>query len=62
MASIRKPAPVAGKKVAIIGGGPTGIRSRVLPGPRRYFATTIFERENQLGGVPRHVIPAFRIS
>ncbi|MEI3129893.1 MAG: putative selenate reductase subunit YgfK [Oscillospiraceae bacterium] len=61
MASIRKPAPVAGKKVAIIGGGPTGIAAAYFLG-RAGIATTIFERENQLGGVPRHVIPAFRIS
>ena len=61
MASIKVPAKVEGKKVAIVGGGPTGIAAAYFLG-RAGVETTIFERENQLGGVPRHVIPAFRIS
>lgn len=61
MASIKAPAPVSGKKAAIIGGGPTGIAAAYFLG-RAGIETTIFERENSLGGVPRHVIPAFRIS
>ena len=61
MASIKVPAKVEGKKVAIVGGGPTGIAAAYFLG-RAGVETTIFERENKLGGVPRHVIPAFRIS
>ena len=61
MASIRKPERVAGKKAAIIGGGPTGIAAAYFLG-RAGVETTIFEREEKLGGVPRYVIPAFRIS
>ncbi len=61
MASIEKPAKVEGKKVAIVGGGPTGIAAAYFLG-RAGVETTIFERENSLGGVPRHVIPAFRIT
>ena len=61
MASIRRPAKVAGKKAAIIGGGPTGIAAAYFLG-RAGIETTIFEREQCLGGVPRHVIPAFRIT
>ena len=61
MASIQKPAKVAGKKAAIIGGGPTGIAAAYFLG-RAGVETTIFEREQCLGGVPRHVIPAFRIT
>ena len=61
MASIQAPAKVAGKKAAIIGGGPTGIAAAYFLG-RAGIATTIFEREAKLGGVPRYVIPAFRIS
>lgn len=61
MASIQAPAKVEGKKVAIIGGGPTGIAAAYFLG-RGGVETTIFERENTLGGVPRHVIPAFRIT
>ena len=61
MASIQAPAKVAGKKAAIIGGGPTGIAAAYFLG-RAGIETTIFEREAKLGGVPRYVIPAFRIS
>ena len=61
MASIKKPAKVAGKKAAIIGGGPTGIAAAYVLG-RAGIETTIFEREACLGGVPRHVIPSFRIA
>jgi putative selenate reductase len=61
MASIRKPEKVEGKKAAIVGGGPTGIAAAYFLG-RAGIETTIFEREKKLGGVPRYVIPAFRIS
>ena len=61
MASIRVPGRVPGKKAAIIGGGPTGIAAAYFLG-RAGIDTTIFEREQKLGGVPRYVIPAFRIS
>ena len=61
MASIQVPEKVPGKKVAIVGGGPTGIAAAYFLG-RAGVETTIFERENSLGGVPRHVIPAFRIT
>ena len=61
MASIRRPARLEGKKAAIIGGGPTGIAAAYFLG-RAGVETTIFEREEKLGGVPRYVIPAFRIS
>ena len=61
MASIKKPAPVAGKKAAIIGGGPTGIAAAYFLG-RAGIACTIFEKTDKLGGIVRHVIPEFRIS
>ncbi len=61
MASVKIPEKVAGKKAAIIGGGPTGIAAAYFLG-RAGIETTIFEREEKLGGVPRYVIPAFRIS
>ena len=61
MASIRKPEKVSGVKAAIVGGGPTGIAAAYFLG-RAGVETTIFEREEKLGGVPRYVIPAFRIS
>ena len=61
MASIKKPERLPGKKAAIVGGGPTGIAAAYFLG-RAGVETTIFEREAKLGGVPRYVIPAFRIS
>ncbi len=61
MASVRVPSRVPGKKAAIIGGGPTGISAAYFLG-RAGIETTIFEREASLGGIPRHVIPAFRIA
>ena len=61
IASLRMPEPVEDKKVAIVGGGPTGIAAAYFLG-REGVPTTIFERERKLGGVPRYVIPAFRIS
>ena len=53
--------PATNKRIAIIGGGPTGIAAAYFCG-RAGIETTIFERESCLGGVPRHVIPSFRIA
>jgi len=50
-----------GRKVAIIGGGPTGMAAAYFCA-RAGIPTTLFEKENTLGGVVRQVIPAFRIS
>ncbi|MBQ1281430.1 MAG: putative selenate reductase subunit YgfK, partial [Oscillospiraceae bacterium] len=61
LASIKPTEKVAGKKAAIIGGGPTGIAAAYFLG-RGGVETTVFEREATLGGIVRHVIPAFRIS
>ena len=61
MATIRPTEKISGKKAAIIGGGPTGIAAAYFLA-RAGIETTIFERESCLGGVPRHVIPSFRIA
>jgi len=56
-----KPAPpAAGKRVAVVGGGPAGLSAAYFLG-RAGVRTTVFERRESLGGVVRHVIPAFRI-
>lgn len=52
---------VAGKKVAIIGGGPAGLAAATFLS-RAGVAVTVFERKEKLGGVVRNVIPEFRIS
>lgn len=49
-----------GKRVAVIGGGPAGLSAAFLLG-RAGVSTTVFERRDTLGGIVRHVIPAFRI-
>ena len=61
MASIRPTEKVSGKKAAIIGGGPPRTAAAHFLA-RAGIETTIFERESCLGGVPRHVIPSFRIA
>ena len=62
MANLKTPTPVPdGRKVAVVGGGPTGMAAAYFCG-RAGIPTTIFEKEAALGGVVRHVIPSFRIS
>ena len=53
-------APVADKKVAIVGGGPAGMAAAYFLG-RAGVPVTLFEATDQLGGVVRHLIPSFRI-
>ncbi len=62
MAKLTTPTPVYnGKKVAVIGGGPTGMAAAYFCA-RAGVPTTLFEKEAVLGGIVRQVIPAFRIS
>lgn len=58
---VKAGAPVSGKKVAVVGGGPAGMAAGFFLG-RAGVASTIFEARDALGGIVRHVIPAFRIS
>ena len=48
------------KKIAIIGGGPTGL-SCAAKLAREGYLVTIFEKHNYLGGIMKHGIPAFRL-
>lgn len=50
-----------GKNVAVIGGGPAGLAVASFLS-RVGVSVTVFERAMVLGGVPRRVIPGFRIS
>ena len=62
MAKVKKPVPVTdGRKVAVIGGGPTGMSAAYFVG-RAGIPVTIFEKSDCLGGIVRQVIPAWRIS
>ena len=48
-------------RVAIVGGGPAGMAAAFYLS-RAGAKVTVFEKEQELGGTVRHVIPAFRIS
>ena len=54
-------APVPGKRVAVVGGGPAGLAAAFFLA-REGIDVTVFERRQALGGIVRHVIPGFRIS
>ncbi len=54
-------APAVSENVAIIGGGPAGIAAAHLLA-RSGAKVTIYEKRVSLGGIVRHVIPAFRIA
>ncbi len=56
------PLPVGDQqKVAVIGGGPSGMAAAFFCG-RAGIPVTLFERTGALGGIVRQVIPAWRIS
>jgi putative selenate reductase len=59
--AMKPKAPQAGKKVAIVGGGPAGIAAAFFLA-REGVDVTVFERKDAPGGIVRHVVPEFRIS
>ncbi len=61
MARLNKPAEQSGKKTAVIGAGPAGIAAAYFLA-REGFPVTVFERENEPGGIVRNIIPEFRIA
>lgn len=62
MDKLNAPAPADTQaKVAVIGGGPTGMAAAYFVG-RAGIPVTLFEKTDKLGGIVRQVIPAFRIS
>ena len=56
-----KPADPAGKRAAVVGGGPGGMAAAFFLA-RAGVDVTLFEARDALGGIVRHVIPEFRIS
>ena len=50
-----------GPRCAVIGGGPAGLAAAWFLG-REGIPATVFEKNERLGGVPRQIIPGFRIS
>lgn len=60
MQRIKAPALRTSAKVAIIGGGPAGMAVGYLLA-QLGIGATVFEKDSQLGGVVRKIIPDFRI-
>ena len=54
-----EPPPLTGKRVAIVGGGPAGL-SATYQLRRKGHGSTIFETQDQLGGMFRYGIPGYR--
>ena len=62
VSKLKPAAPVKdSRKVAVIGGGPTGMAAAYFVG-RAGIPVTVFEKADRLGGIVRQVIPGFRIS
>ena len=61
MSRIKAPAVTTDKKAAVVGGGPAGLGAAYFLA-RGGVKVTLFEKEEKMGGVVRHVIPGFRIS
>ncbi len=55
-----KPEITQNKKVAVVGAGPAGLSAAFFLA-REGFPVTVFEREEDAGGVVRYVVPHFRI-
>ena len=56
----KKAAPATGKKVAIVGGGPSGITAAYYLGMMGH-SVEIFEQRKRLGGMLRYGIPSYRL-
>ncbi len=61
MKNLKARDPETGKTAAIVGGGPAGMAAAFFLS-RAGFSVTLYEKEDSLGGVVKHVIPGFRIS
>ncbi len=53
-------APKTGKRVAVIGGGPSGLSAAYYLSLMGH-AVTVFEKRNKLGGMLRYGIPSYRL-
>jgi len=55
------PAEELDKRIAVVGGGPSGL-SAAFHLRRRGYAVTLFEARGELGGLMRYGIPAYRLA
>lgn len=55
-----QPLPVTGKRVAVVGAGPSGLTCAYFLGLMGH-AVTVFERRDRLGGMMRYGIPSYRL-
>ena len=60
LGKLEKPAVQNGPKVAVVGGGTAGMSAAFFLA-RGGARVTLFEREKELGGIVRNVVPEFRI-
>lgn len=60
--TVETPAPLAptGKRVAVVGAGPSGLTCAYFLGLMGH-SVTVFERRSRLGGMMRYGIPAYRL-
>lgn len=58
--SVPQAAAPSGKRIAVIGGGPSGLTCAYFAGLMGH-EVTVFERRKQLGGMMRYGIPAYRL-
>ncbi len=58
--AFEKPASESGKKIAVIGGGPAGLSAAYFLRQKGH-AVTVFEEQDELGGMMRYGIPDYRI-
>ena len=57
---VKGPAPLNGRKTAIIGAGPAGLTIAIILA-RYGYAVTIFDSRDKIGGIMRYGIPDFRL-